>query len=140
MKKLFLLFTILLFNIGLFAQNQRYYDVRNFIVNLGYTIDETSNVWHQNLAEKEFFYNYKTYYQGTDYILVAFSQDIDVLDIDLWLCDTDGSVFKKDTDIENTAILYFSPAQNYYMKTVVQNYSSNYPYYSSTCWLIIGYK
>ena len=143
MKKLFLFIAfILLINIGVFSQNQRYYDIRNFIVNLGYTVDENTNVWHQDLTEKNWFYNYKTYYYGKSYILVAFSQDEDVTDIDLWLCDLDGvSTFKKDTDIENIAILYFNPAETYYnMKTIVQNYKSNYPSYSSTCWLIIGYK
>ena len=140
MKKILLLISILMFNIVLFAQNQRYYDVRQLILNLGYTIDENTNVWHQNLAEKESFYNYKTYYYGTDYIIVAFSQDTDVLDVDLWLCNPDGTIFKKDTDTENLAVLKFSPAENYYMATYVQNYSSLYPSYQSTCWLIVGYK
>ncbi|MCK9415229.1 hypothetical protein M0Q97_01060 [Candidatus Dojkabacteria bacterium] len=103
MKKILLLFTILLFNIGLFAQNQRYYDVRNYILELGYTIDENSNVWQQDLTEKDQFYNYKNYYQGNEYVLVAFSQDTDVLDVDLWLCNPNGTIFKKDTDTKNVA-------------------------------------
>lgn len=140
MKKILLLFTILLLNIVLFAQNQRYYEVRNYIISLGYSIDENANVWHQNLTEKDQFYNYKNYIYGNEYILVAFSQDTDVLDVDLWLCNPDGSIYKKDTDTENIAVLFFTPAENYYMKTYVQNYSSLYPSYPSTCWLIVGYK
>jgi hypothetical protein len=140
MKKILLLFAILLFNIGLFAQNQRYYEVRNYIISLGYSIDENANVWHQNLTEKDQFYNYKNYIYGNEYILVAFSQDTDVLDVDLWLCNPDGTIFKKDTDTKNIAVLFFTPAENYYMKTYVQNYSSLYPSYPSTCWLIVGYK
>lgn len=141
MKKIILVLTLMLFCSGLIlGQNiQKYVNAKAYIENLGYTC-KAEYSFYSLLSEGEKFYSYKTFHPGNDYIIVAFSEDSDVQDIDVYLCLTDGTIYKEDTDTESTAVLTFSPAYEITMKTYVKNYSSDDPGYSSRCWVVIGYK
>jgi hypothetical protein len=140
MKKLFFLFGLLFFANSIFSQNTEVYSkIKTYIENMGYTISN-KNSFYANLKQGEKFFSYKTFYPNNEYIIVAFSEDYYVNDIDVYLCETNGDIYKKDTDVDDVAVLKFSPAYEYSMKLYVENYDSDDPNYSSKCWVLIGYK
>lgn len=140
MKKLLILFLFCVMTVGVYSQNSAiYYEIKGYITGMGYKVDD-SNVFFENLEEGNFFYCYKTFSPGLDYILFAFSEDGDVNDIDAYLLNSDGSTYKKDNDTKNSALIEYTPSIEITRKCMVKNYSSDTPYYASRCWLIIAYK
>jgi hypothetical protein len=85
-------------------------------------------------------FNYRTFYGGTNYVIVAASDDVDVTDIDLYLYYESGNVRNKDTDTDRIAVINFTPGTDLMLKLVVMNYRSNTPTYASRCKYFIAYK
>lgn len=140
MKRILILFLFIVLSIGAFSQNPtKIYEIKGYLVGLGYTVDE-NNVWSQTLKQDENFYCFKHFSPGLNYVIFAFSEDNDVLDLDVYIYNSDGTIFKKDNDSENCALVEYVPSIDIVRKCVVKNYRSNTPYYASKCWLVVAYK
>jgi hypothetical protein len=114
MKKLLILFLFCVMTVGAYSQNSTiYYEVKGYLNGMGYTVDE-NNVWYQNIQEGEFFYCYKTFSPGLDYVLFAFSEDGDVKDIDIYLYNQDNSIYNKDADIKSSGLLEYTVRKKLY--------------------------
>lgn len=95
---------------------------------------------YANLKQGEISYQFRTILQGLSYIFIAYSEDIDVRDIDVYLYDSDGSVLKSDTKVINLAAVAITPSYSREIKIVMKNYKSFTPNYASLCRYIIAYK
>lgn len=140
MKKLFLfsLLALILGSSNCFSQGwDQYYEIKNKISQLGYSIDKDS---YAMLAKGEQFYVEKTFYAGWEYILVAFSIDTDVKDVDVSVYETDGSLYKKDVDAEAIALVEINTPITRKMTIYVKNYNSDTPTLESNCRLLIASK
>lgn len=136
MKKL--LTIILCFvTVSLFSQTAEYKEIKALLLSEGY---EVSTEQYADLAQGETAGHTKTFYEGNDYIIVAVSDDDDVSDVDIYLNYTNGDNYDKDTSVDNSAILTFSPSFTREMRVVIKNYASSTPTYQSRCRFIIAYK
>ena len=141
MRKIIFIFCLQLFPLFIFCQEESstYIEVKALIKNRGYSIKSNSERY-ANLSQGQEAGDNWTFYAGTSYIIVTLSDDDDVTDMDLYLKNTDGSVYTKDTDTDAIAVIQFSPGFTRDMKVVMKNYSSRTPNYKSRCRYIIGYK
>ncbi|MBN1214216.1 MAG: hypothetical protein JXA99_02115 [Candidatus Lokiarchaeota archaeon] len=140
MKKLITLCLFILLSFGVFAQYpQVYYNAVQIMNDAGYTV-ANSNSFYGNIQQSEFIYANKTFYSGTDYIIVGISEDLDVKDVDIHLYYLNGVLLGKDDDSDDVAVLYFSPTYDITLQVQCKNYRSTDPYYKSKCWILIGYK
>jgi len=85
-------------------------------------------------------YYYKTFYAGLTYGILAFSDDGDVQDVDIYTYYSDGTLFMKDTSNANYAALDFVCYSNTTLKIVIKNYKTNTPDYPSVCRFFVAYK
>jgi len=102
----------------------------------GYSI---SKELFSDLAEGETAYYTKTFYAGTNYAIIAYSEEYGVSDIDIYLYDDDGSVLVKDTDSDQSALVEYSPYVSREMKVVIKNYNSESSVKEYDCRFIIAY-
>lgn len=110
-------------------------ELKYMMRNKGYSI---SSEQYQYLERGETARYTKTFYAGTEYVIVAYSESSGVYDIDLTLYDDDGSVLTKDTDTSSTAIIQYLPRFTRNMRVVMKNYNSGSRSYQ--CEFIIFYK
>ncbi len=112
-------------------------ELRAYLRKEGYSI---STEQYAYLSKGEKAGHTKTFYDGTQYAIVAYSENSDVKDVDIYLYDEDGSLLVKDTDSDTFAIISYTPYTTREMRAVIKNYDS----YSSTkeykCEFIIAYK
>ena len=140
MKKLFLLLSGILFiATQASAQKSEYYNERvKNLKNLGYAICDEYNV---KVEQGETGYAYRSFESDVSYRIVAFSDDADVSDVDLYLYDDDGELYKKDDDQEDIAIVEFQPwSGTRKFKVVVKNVKSRTPNDESYIYFLIGCK
>lgn len=135
MKKLILTLLLIITSLTLFSQS--YSSYKNYIVSNNYTILADK---YEYITEGSYIYSYKIFYAGHKYIILATSDDTDVRDIDLYLYNPDGTIFMKDNDDSNLALIQFIPAYTLEMKIAVFNIKSYTPSYSSLCKFFIAYK
>ena len=133
-----MIMTLLLVSLVGFSQSQRYYELKNYYRGLGYSI---GNEKYQTCIQGASFYSYMNFSPSSEYVIVAMSDDSDVLDVDIFMYYSDGSLFMKDSDSSNLAIISFS-CSSYVNNTIiyVKNYSSTTPNYASTLRFFIAYK
>lgn len=112
-------------------------EIKDWVEEKGYTIATTQ---YATLKEGETAYHYRNLYSTREYIIVAFSEDKDVKDVDVFLYDDDGSELRKDADASSLAIVKFSPSYTREMKIVIKNCRSYTPSYASTCRFVVAYK
>ncbi len=103
----------------------------------GFSVSTTQSV---RLAQGEGGYYWKTFYSGNNYFIVAFSEDSDVNDIDLYLYDSDGTLLIEDKDTKPVAVLDFNVHKQKDLKVVIKNYNSDLTSYEYPCKFIIFYK
>ena len=103
----------------------------------GYTI---STEQYAMLSRGESAYHNKTFYSATEYIVVVYSEEDEVKDIDVYLYDNDGSLLVKDTDANAFAIIEYSPYLSREMQIVFKNYNCISSYKEYECNLIIAYR
>jgi len=103
----------------------------------GYTIAEDK---YCDLSEGQTCKTTHTFYHGNDYKVVAFSNDGNVTDIDVYLYDSDGDQVDKDVDATDLAVVNFSPAKSGEYKIVWKNYASNTPKTESRVRCFVVYK
>ena len=139
MKKFVLLCLIQILWLYGFSQEQstKYKELKGYLQSKGYSI---STEQYANLAQGGEATYVKTFYENTSYAIIAMSDDSDVIDVDVYLKYKNGTVYSKDTDAENVAIITFDPSYTRDMQVVIKNYSSRTPNYKSRCRFIIGYK
>ena len=119
------------------GQSAHYRELKAYLINEGFSI---STEQYADLAQGETAGHTKTFYKGTSYVIIAVSDDNDVRDVDIYLNNTNGGEYDKDTSTESYAVLKFEPSFTRDMRIVIKNYASNTPYYSSRCRFIIAYK
>ena len=95
--------------------------------NEGYSLSTTKYVY---LSEGESYYISKTMYSGNDYIIIAFSDDSDVKDLDISLYDEYGDLVDSSTSSENVEMLTAHAWGTTNTKIKVKNYDS-YSSYST---------
>lgn len=140
MKKIIVLCLFILCSFGVFAQYpQVYYNAVEIITDAGYEVSN-SNSFYGNIQQSEIFYANKTFYYGHEYIIVGISEDPDVKDVDIYLYYLNGNLLGSDNSTKAISVLYFTPSINVTLQIQCKNYRSTDPYYSSTCWILIGYK
>ncbi|KAA5532487.1 hypothetical protein F0919_17025 [Taibaiella lutea] len=111
--------------------------VKGWLIGEGYTISQDT---YCNLAEGESCYLNLTFYQNSTCTVVAFSDDDNVTDVDLYAYSSDGTIYQKDTDRSSLARITFTPYSDRYLHLVFKNYASSSPRYKSTVYLLVGYK
>jgi len=83
---------------------------------------------------------YRTFSQDLTYKIAAFSEDDDVLDLDLEVRYPDGTLYKKDVELDPVAVVVFTPSVDRYLKIKITNYESDTPYYASECKYLVFFK
>ena len=83
---------------------------------------------------------YRIFYSTLEYAIVAYSDDEDVLDIDLQLNDAYGEAYIKDDEFDEFSILQFTPAYTISLGIKMTNYSSIEKYLTSKCNYTIFYR
>jgi hypothetical protein len=140
-KKLLFLFAVLIFfgtSTKIMSQGwDDYYKIKNALIENGFTVSKDV---YQDLKEGETFKLEKDFYSGNDYVLVAFSIDGDVKDVDLYVYELDGDLYIKDATDANYALVEMSPQYSRNMTIKVKNYKSQTPSYLSKCLLLVAYK
>jgi len=138
MKKITILgiFFIILSATSLSAQNIGA-EIRAYLKKEGYSI---STEQYAYLSEGEMAGHTKTFYSGTEYAIIAYTEDYGVKDIDVYLYDDDGSVLVKDIETERFAIIEYKPYISREMRAVIKNYESESSIKEYKCKFIIAYK
>ena len=121
MKKILFLLLILIPALS-FSQS---YEKRNALVNryenLGYSIYKEYNFTVEEGNEK---YIDRTFYDGTDYVILFIPLQSGVYDADLFIDYSDGENFFKDEEEDVWAGIEFTPAYTQEMRVYGKNYSS----------------
>lgn len=140
-KLLSLLVAAILFATGASAQGSsaRYDQVVELIKSKGYSLSVNQGDGYVDLKQGEVGYVWKEFYAGDDYMIVAFSDDGDVKDMDLFIEDEDGDVITKDDDASSVAAVTYTPSKNRKLKVRYKNTRSGTPNYESRCRLLIAY-
>lgn len=131
-----LLLTIACFSIGASAQT-RYDKVRQMLADKGYTIGKTES---QYLSVGKNFTKTLNFEKNTEYIVVAFSDDDDVTDIDLYITKSDGEEYKRDNDRSSVSVVSFHAYEDRDLTLKITNYASNDHENRSKVWYVVGYK
>jgi hypothetical protein len=137
MKKILMVLVLAIMSVFAFSQSTKYYEVRGALIDSGWNISADQQA---SLVEGGSAYYYKTFYAGYQYGILAFSDDSDVQDVDIYAYYSDGTLFMKDTSIANYAILDFNCYSDTTLKIVIKNYKSNTPSYASICRFFVAYK
>lgn len=137
MKKFLLILALMLISMTTFSQSQRYFDAKNYYRSYGYSIGLEQVV---TLAQGGLGYSYVNFYSGHEYVIVALSDDSDVLDVDIFTYYPSGDLFMKDSDNSKLAIVHFECTGSNQLKIIVKNYSSLTPTYLSTVRYFVAYK
>ena len=140
-KLLSLLAAMLLFAAGATAQSKgsRYDQVVNLIKSKGYSLSVNQGDGYVDLKQGEVGFVWKEFYNGDNYMVVAFSDDDDVTDMDLFIEDEDGDVISKDDDASSVAVVTYTPSKDRKLKVRYKNTRSGTPAYESRCRLLIAY-
>jgi len=138
MKKL-LITCVLMATVSMAATAQTNYETyKRTLENNGYTIAYDG---YCDLSEGQTCKAFHTFYKGNDYKVVAFSNDGDVTDIDVYLYEKNGDdQIDKDADATDLAVVNFSPSYTRECKIVWKNYASNSPKTESRVRCFICYK
>lgn len=119
------------------AQSSLEKEVQKLFESNGYTLSTSQ---FANISEGTTAYNFKTFYAGNDYVIVAFPDEDGVSDVDLFLYDDDGSLYDKSETSDNTEVIKFSPLTTREMKIVIKNYDSDDSYNEYRCMFMVFYK
>jgi len=140
MEKILLILSLIVISICSFAQpaqSDAYRSKKYWAVEHGYTINQDK---YGYIVKGDYIYESYTFYAGTTYLIYAMSEDDDVTDVDIYLYNTNGSIYIKDSTKDSDAAVVFTPDYNIVLKVVVKNYISYDPYNKSLCRFFIGYK
>ncbi len=135
MKKLILFAVSVLFFSSLSAQMSRA-EVIELIESEGYKISHEDYAF---LEEGEYEITYKTFHTGTDYAIIAYSEDSEVFDIHLKLYSPNGTLLKSDTAPDPEAVIEYSPNSEKECKIVYKNYASH-SYGDNIIRVLVAYK
>lgn len=136
-KNLFALGICILLSFISKGQGITYNFIREYCIGLGYSIGQE---WNSNLKQGQYFTKTFTFYSGTEYDIIALSEDEDVLDVDIEITTPSGDIYEKDTKTNAYAEVNFSPSFDRSLTIKVKNYSSRTPNYASKVYFFIAYK
>ena len=137
MKRIILMLALVIVSLTAFSQSQRYYDLKALYLSYGYTIglEEEGYVSQGNSA-----FTHVVFKPGVSYSLVAMSDDLDVLDLDIYVYYASGNLYVKDDDNHRIAVVNFNLNYEHTFKIVVKNYSSNTPNYRYKVRYFVAYR
>ncbi|WP_091539649.1 hypothetical protein [Thermoflexibacter ruber] len=140
LKKMVFVFLVCLIAIStsdIHAQSCAYKEYLRIIQNKGLAIGDQMKV---NLSQGRTGYDYRTFYAGLKYIIVASSDDESVTDVDLYLYEADGvTLVRRDTETSALAIIEFTPSTTRRLQIVIKNHASVTPNFESTHRFIVAY-
>ncbi|MCU0392189.1 MAG: hypothetical protein MUE81_13810 [Thermoflexibacter sp.] len=140
LKKVVVIFCICVLAISLsdtYAQSCEYVQYLKIITDKGWSVGDQMKV---NLSQGHTGYDYRTFYAGLRYIIVASSDDGSVSDVDLYLYEADGTTLvRRDTDTSKLAVIEFTPATTRRLQIVIKNHASATPNFESTHRFIVAY-
>jgi len=137
MRKLFLSISLLLIGLSGFSQTEIEQAIKDIMADDGYSWSTTRSAY---LSEGESAQYSRTFYGGTVYQVVAFSENSSVEDTDVYLYGDEGELLRKSTTSDDFDTFTFKPNYTQEMTLLIKNYNS----YSSTreykCKLMVFYK
>lgn len=136
MKKFFLMLVLLISSLTMFSQTTDYDYYKNYYRNAGWNIGLEQ---YGTATQGSTVYSYVNFYSGYNYKVIAMSNDRDVTDVDIYIYQSDGTLFTKDADASRLAIVTFSCSLSQQVKIVVKNYASRTPNYASTLRFFVAY-
>jgi len=142
MKKTFYFIAILI-SLSSFSKAQpsgtgfTYNFIRGYCIGLGYGIGQE---WHSSLEQGQYFTKTFTFNRDVEYNIIALSEDLDVLDVDIQVYTDSGDIYAEDTSSDRFAEVNFTPSYTRTLTIKVKNYSSNTPNYASKVYFLIAYK
>ena len=110
--------------------------VTQYITDLGYTISEHK---YANISEGESCTYVRHFYEGVDYIIVGFSENVGVEDIDIYLVES-GLNLKSDASSSSFAVVEYSIGYSRDLTVKMKNYASSSSTSDYRCDFIIGYR
>lgn len=140
MKKYFVFAVVFITITNAFGQNSsEYYRVTKYMKDRGWALTP-DNRW-ANLKESGYTSWWSRYFSSAlEYAVVAFSDDPDVLDVDVEVTDLYGNEVSSDNDEDEWAIATFYLSYSRDLRIRMTNYSSLTPYYASRCRYLIFYR
>ena len=104
----------------------------------GYTICSNQIVY---LKQRESGSHTQYFVSGRKYIIICFSDDTNVLDIEVCMRRMNNRIDNRNAiDTDEIAMLFYKPKNTRYLKVVATNLSSLTPNSESECRIIIAYK
>jgi hypothetical protein len=120
-----------------YAQSCAYKEYLRIIQNKGWSVGNQMKV---NLSQGQTGYEYRTFYAGLKYVIVASSDDESVTDVDLYLYESDGTtLLRKDTETSALAVIEFTPSTTKRLQIIIKNHASATPNFESTHRFIVAY-
>lgn len=118
------------------AQNDcdSYHELLATFKRQGWTIVENK---YCNIARGETCTFDHAFSSDLTYFICAFSCDRDVTDVDLYLYESDGTLYKKDITVGSTADFSFNPYTSRTMQVLAKNQASNTPNYNSPISILV---
>ena len=136
MKRNLIVLMFLLVSVDMFGQLSRS-DVQRIVENQGFTVATERYAY---LSEGETTSFYRKFYKGNEYLIIAYSEEYGVKDLDIYLYDEDDSLLERDARNEGYAIVGFSPSYTRSLKIVVKNYDSESSLKEYNCKFLVAYK
>lgn len=137
MKKILLSLSFIIIGLSVFSQSDAEQYIKKLMAEKGYSWSATKYAY---LSEGESARFTRTFYGGTSYIVVAFSEYEDVYDTDVYLYGDEGELLKESTSSGDFDAFDFEPSWTQEMTLKFKNYDS----YSSSreykCKLMIFYN
>ena len=137
MKNIYLPIVMVLIASTVFAQKTEEKEIKSLMKDLGYSWSETRSV---KLMEGQSEYYWRSFFSGNEYAVLAFSEDDNVHDIDIYLYNEEGSLIYQSKASENFDIIEFSPDMAGQVKVVIKNYDSLMTDEEYKCKFMMFYK
>lgn len=136
MKKVLLTIIFLSASYAIYAQNVTA-ELKAYLRQNGWNVATEQYAY---LSEGESASYSKIFYAGTEYTIIAYSEESGVMDIDVFLYDEDGSLLEEDSDNADVATVGYAPYVSREMSVVFMNYDSVNSIKEYNCKLMIAYK
>lgn len=144
MKKIFKLLSIaIIFSLIIAGSNQSFGQYSESVVtsnmgSMGWKLSNNRYAFLKEGVSTDWWS--ATFYSGTEYAVVAFSNDEDVEDMDVEVQYPGGGTYAKDKDTDDFAMVTFSPAVDRTLKIRMTNYASDTPDFASECHYLVFYR
>ena len=135
MKKLI---TIYLLIVTVFTLNAQKISIQRRLDNLKQNGYDKYVDFEINIKQGQTGYKIYKFKKNTNYTILAYSEDTNVTDIDLFIYYPDGKLYMKNDDVSDILMCerFFKLNEEREFKIVVENHKSNRSNYTSKIWLV----